>query len=57
MSSAGSSSEAATAPKSALTERELEILKHAWSSLKSAPEVRSTLTLKSSLSTSRIGQR
>ncbi|KAK1481674.1 hypothetical protein CTAM01_13922 [Colletotrichum tamarilloi] len=39
MSSAGSSSEAATAPKSALTERELEILKHTWSSLKSAPEV------------------
>ncbi|KAK1459948.1 hypothetical protein CMEL01_02947 [Colletotrichum melonis] len=39
MSSASSSSEAATAPKSALTERELEILKHAWSSLKSAPEV------------------
>ncbi|KXH36380.1 hypothetical protein CSIM01_04895, partial [Colletotrichum simmondsii] len=39
MSSAGSSSEAATAPKPALTERELEILKNAWSSLKSAPEV------------------
>ncbi|KXH64120.1 hypothetical protein CSAL01_10895 [Colletotrichum salicis] len=39
MSSAGYSSEAATAPKPTLTDRELEILKHAWSSLKSAPEV------------------
>ncbi|OHF00749.1 hypothetical protein CORC01_04066 [Colletotrichum orchidophilum] len=37
MSSAGSSSEAA--PKPALTERELEILKNAWGSMKSIPEV------------------
>ncbi|KAK1544744.1 hypothetical protein CPAR01_02246 [Colletotrichum paranaense] len=39
MSSAGSSSEAAADPKSILTDRDLEILEHVWSSLKSVPEV------------------